>query len=361
MTESPPFVIFALPRSRTFWLSKFLSYGEWVCAHDQANHARSIEDVRAWLSLPWTGSAETAAASFWRLALDIRPDLKIVTVRRSVGEVIGSLLRTGISFDRAAVETHIRRLDRRLDQIERFAPGVVSVDYYDLTKEETCRKIFEHCLDLPHDRGRWAAFHRTNLQVNLAAELRYLRGYASQLRQVEASCVRRIKTILRPARMGEPDVTGITIQEEPFSEAWKGAEPIMAEHCLAVGEDPEAWRDFNVPLMQKLEEMGAISVMTARCNGRMIGYLATILSQAVNKKNTIHAVQMGLFVCRDGANHDVGLKLTKAAVERAKQKGASEILMRSGIRGDGPRLDVLFRRLGAKENGRLFTIEREAA
>ncbi len=28
-----PFVVFGLPRSRTAWLSRFLTYGDWVCGH----------------------------------------------------------------------------------------------------------------------------------------------------------------------------------------------------------------------------------------------------------------------------------------------------------------------------------------
>ena len=69
VTASPPsFVVLAMPRSRTKWLSQFLSYGPWQVGHDEIRHCRSMDDVAAWLSQPFTGTIETAArAAFWRL------------------------------------------------------------------------------------------------------------------------------------------------------------------------------------------------------------------------------------------------------------------------------------------------------
>ena len=48
----PPFVVFALPRSRSAWLARFLTWGDWMCGHDELRHCRSLDDVRAWLAMP---------------------------------------------------------------------------------------------------------------------------------------------------------------------------------------------------------------------------------------------------------------------------------------------------------------------
>lgn len=360
METPPPFVVFGLPRSRTYWLSRFLSYGGWHCGHDEVRHVRGLDDVRSWLSQDRMGTVETAAAPFWRLMVDIRPDVRIATVRRPIPQVIDSLSRTGMSFDMAVLTRHLTKLNRKLDQIERL-PDVLSVDYAALTDAATCRKIFEHCLPFPHDAAWWARLDAVNLQVDLAAQFRYLRAYAPQLRKAEAVCARRIRSIIRPPKMGDPDDSGITIQEEPFIAAWEGAKSIMAEHCLAVGEEPEDWRALNVPLMEKLDDLGAMLVMTARCNGRMLGYLGTVLSPSLKEVGVIQATQLGLFVCEDAAGHGLGPRLTKAAIDAAWARGAKQVFMRSGVRGDGPRMHAVFRRLGAKEDGRLYRIDREAA
>ena len=48
----PPFVVLSLPRSRSYWLSRYLSYGGWHCGHEEIRHARTLSDVRAWLARP---------------------------------------------------------------------------------------------------------------------------------------------------------------------------------------------------------------------------------------------------------------------------------------------------------------------
>jgi hypothetical protein len=40
-----PFMIFALPRSRTAWLSEFLSYQGWTCWHEIAIQMRDFSEV----------------------------------------------------------------------------------------------------------------------------------------------------------------------------------------------------------------------------------------------------------------------------------------------------------------------------
>ena len=93
---SPPFLILAAPRSRTNWISKFLSYGAWYCGHEQLLFARSLGDVRSWLSMNQVGSAETGAMWHWRLAKHLRPDLRLITIRRESKEILDSLGRIGL-------------------------------------------------------------------------------------------------------------------------------------------------------------------------------------------------------------------------------------------------------------------------
>ena len=113
-----PFFILGLPRSRTYWLSKFLTYREWTCGHEELRHIRTMEDAKSWLSQPSTGSAETALAPFWRL---LPKDARLVIVRRPVAEVKDSLLRLSLgdggAFDPIALDGLLKRADAKLDQI----------------------------------------------------------------------------------------------------------------------------------------------------------------------------------------------------------------------------------------------------
>ena len=172
-----PFVVLALPRSRTAWLARYLTYGDWQCGHEQLRYCRSFDDVRSWLAQPNTGTAETAAAPFWRL---IPPETRIVTVRRPPAEVLASLAALGLTFDPADMATLLRRADAKLDQIEARWPGVLSVRYADLATEAGCAAVFEHCLQLPHDPAWWAACAAVNVQINVPHLLRYFAAYAQQ-------------------------------------------------------------------------------------------------------------------------------------------------------------------------------------
>ncbi len=177
MTNHRPFVIFALPRSRTAWLARFLTYGETVCGHDELRHMRTLGDVEAWFTQPNIGMAETAGAPWWRLLGHYAPTARVVVVRRHLDEVHDSLMRIdGVRFDPDAILKILVRLDRKLDQIEARL-SVLSVRFDDLQNEDICAAIFEHCLPYRHDHEHWARLDQTNVQADLRAMMRYMEAY----------------------------------------------------------------------------------------------------------------------------------------------------------------------------------------
>lgn len=363
MQTPPPFVVFALPRSRTHWLSRFLTCGGWNCGHDQAQHVRSVADVRSWLSLWRVGTVETAAAPFWRMLATMRPDAKVVVVRRPVPDVVASLKATGVQLDWVAIEKYLRRADRKLDAIAAHFPGALSVQFDDLRTEGTCRAVFEHCLGIPHDAERWRWFDATNMQIDLGAVLRYMRAHAPQLRRAEALCVREINRSLRGGslRLGPVQANGITIQEEPLAIFMRDGQALFEEHCEAVGEAPDEWTRKNIPMIEAIESVGGWQYMTARCNGRMLGYLQTLIGPSLESTTRVSATQGLFFVSKDAAGLGLGLKLQRASIAALRARGVGEIRMREGVRGSGPKLGVLYRRLGAMEDGHLYRLDLEAA
>lgn len=188
-----PFVIFSLPRSRSFWLSRFLTYGAWHCGHDELLHCDSLGAVGAWLRQPCVGTAETSAAPFWRL---LSPTVRVVTVRRPVADVIASLHRAGLAFDTLLMTRVAAHHDRKLDQIEHRMPNVLSVRFEDLASEEVCAEVFEHCLPYAHDPEWWEEHDRQNLQINRAQMVAAL-SRGPQLRALAAeagvACVRMME------------------------------------------------------------------------------------------------------------------------------------------------------------------------
>ena len=349
---APPFVIFSLPRSRSRWLSCLLNYGDWQCGHDEIRHCRSLDDVKSWLAQPCTGSVETGAAPFWRLLLHYRPDVRIVTIRRPVEDVAQSLRATGVVFD-ATLEPLMQRLDHKLNQIEQRVPGVRSFTYEDLHTESACAELFEHCLPYPHDPIRWQMFDRSNMQINLAHMMRYFIAHRAQLEKVAKQAKHRMLSLMSRA----PEIDGVTFQQETMA-SYDEAIPLFKEHAVITDRSPDAYLLVNEPLLRRLDEMGSLQITTARSNGRLFGYLVTVIGPSLEFEDKLTACNSTFFVSPQIRN--LGLKLQQAAAEALRERGVSDVLLRAGVNGAGPKLGAFYRRMGAEDFGHMYRLDLES-
>lgn len=353
--KPPPFLVLGLPRSRTAWLSRFLTYGDWVCGHEQIRHLRSLGDVRAWYSQPCIGSAETEAARWWRLLDKYAPNARIVVVRRPVDAVIDSLSRLGMGAD--AIAPAMRSLDAKLDQVQARMRNVLSVPFDDLRCEDACAAIFEHCLPYHHDSAHWGALAPVNIQIDMRALSRYVEAYLPALSRLAATARQTILTDMsarRPARMDNME-----IQAESFDSWVRDAEALFDSHLVSVGEAPGDWRDKNLSLMRTMHDAGLMHITTARSNGRMFGYLATFITPSLTAEGKMCATNTAFFASPDAPG--LGLKLQRASLAEMKKMGVDHVFWEASLRGDGPRIGALYKRLGAAEHGRTYRMQLAAA
>ena len=348
------FLVLALPRSRTYWLSQFLSYRDYECGHEEARHLRSIADVKTWLNQDYCGSAETYVAPFWRLMHEANPNLRIVIVHRPVSECVESLMEIDFSgictLDRGEIEKSMKRLDAKLHQIERRVPNVLSVKFSDLDNEPTIKAVFEHCLPYPFDRARWQNLKGQILTCNMRAIMRYAFAYHKPLAQMIATATHH----MRMQMTAKPPLTsgGVTIQQESFDDWERDGAQLFEAHCVEAGGN---WQNKNIPLMRRLYEVGAMQITTARCNGRMFGYLAAFITPSLESRNLVSSVHTTFYVSKDMPG--LGLKLQRASVAALRERGVGEVVFHQGVRADGPRLGVLYNRMGAKEFGHLYRLQ----
>lgn len=347
-----PFIIYALPRSRTFWLSKFLSHGAWKCGHDELRYIRSLDDIKSLLDMPFYGSAETAAGPWWRLIHAMRPDIATVVIRRSVADVVASLLATGVLFDKPKLLRQMQKMDAKLDQIEARVPGVLSVKFDDLAEEKTCAQLFEHCTGQAPAETWFKTVAPLHLTVDLDAMMRYYHAHLPQLERVAGLAKQRIL-----AKLSKRPVSSdaMTFQQEPFDVFLRDAQGLFAQHLVEVGEKPDAWTDKNLELMRVLEKHDALYVTTARSNGRMFGYLMSVVAPALDSRAGIDAVHTTFYASPDAPG--IGIKLQRASVEFLRQKGVDQVSFRAGTRGSGPKMSALFKRLGATDAGQTFMLD----
>jgi hypothetical protein len=152
---------------------------------------------------------------------------------------------------------------------------------------------------------------------------------------------------------------GVVIQEEALSALWRDGKTLFAEHCLAVGEAEDEFLKKNATMMQRLADAGCLQIMTARCNGRIFGYLASIVGPSLEWPGRKCATQTTFFASSDIPG--LGMRLQRASLEALRRRHVDQVIMRAGVRGAGPRLGVMYRRLGAVEYGQLFNLRLEAA
>jgi hypothetical protein len=308
-----------------------------------------MEDVDAWFRQPFTGTVETGAAPWWRLAGQYEP--RVVVVRRQATDVVESLMRVA-PFDRVGVTKLVARLDRKLDQIERRVPDVLSVSFEDLASEETCARIFEYCLPYQHDPLWWSTMASLNLQINIPALLRYCRAYGSQTEKLRQTVQQLSLDKLHRGPGFLP--SGMTISEEPFDAYFPGALDEIRRHSVEIGEGADYPDQMNFEMMKAHADAGCLQTVIARSNGRVFGYLLTVLQPCFVDKGISAAHHTSVWASSEFRG--LGLRMYRVSNDLLRQKGYGEIIFRAGVRGDGPRLGALFRRLGAHECGQLYRL-----
>ena len=344
---SSPFLILALPRSRTAWLSRWLSYGPWVCSHEESRHLRALEDVKSWFAQEYVGSVETVVAPWWRL---VPEGTRVVVVRRPVADVLTSLARLGIGGD--VIARRMTRLDAKLSQVARRWPGAWEVPYADLASEATCAAVFERLLGLPHDPEWWRMWADVNVQVNFPGLVRYVQAYGPQIDRFAALATGAVRQQL--AMRPVPARDGLVLAEEPLAAFTRDGRDLFREHSAAVGEPGSSWEGKNLPFLGEIEAVGRLQIVTARSNGRMFGYLMTELTPSREAPGRVAAVETAFFA--SGSWPGLGMKLQRESLRRLAARGVGEVWFRAGPRGDGPRTGAMFRRLGATPDGQLYRL-----
>lgn len=193
--NDPPFIILALPRSRTAWLAHFLSYGGKKVGHDIAIECKSVADFQRAFDEGMDGTVETGAVLGWRLMRHLMPGVKLVTVRRDPRDVIKSLAKFGLPVD----NREICHRDAMLDLVAE-TPGSLNVLYDSLVDPQVCKVLFEFCLDLPFDWEHWTKFNTLNIQVDMQQRINQLYRNHAQLEKLKSEI--SLRTASLPSNEG---------------------------------------------------------------------------------------------------------------------------------------------------------------
>lgn len=196
--DSRSFIIYTLGRSRSAWLSRFLTHGAWHCFHEIGIKMRSLDDVREFFSWPYVGTIESGAAHGSHLLQHMVPDLKQVVIRRPVEDVVASYLALDLKglfvYDEPALWKAMHRAARELDRIS-DQPGVLTVDYADLDTFEGCARVFEFCFGYQPLMFHWLEWAFRNVQMDVPAHLMEYRENRAEIEAFKSECKRELRRL----------------------------------------------------------------------------------------------------------------------------------------------------------------------
>lgn len=337
-----PFVIHALPRSRTYWLSQFLAYDGRIVGHDLGGKASSCQDfVDQWGAM--AGTVETGSMFAHSLLKTAFPAARTVTIRRPWRDVAASLARFGIND----IEDELIERDRHLDAIE--AAGAERVEYDDLADVRCCSALFENLLGVSFDFRHWRAWDAINCQVDMPAWLARLHERREQIEALKSEADHLIKSgSARFVRLGWENFADISEEVTQFAcAAYMEVNP-----C---GKPGHPYR-LNVPLLVHMETSGNWRIMCARVNNRLAGYITWSFVPDAESEGVIIADQGAWFVADEFANLHLGRRMLERSIADLKQAGVHSVQLHHPVNGRGAKLGTMFRRMGAIENQHRYSL-----
>lgn len=331
---SEPFVIFALPRSRTFWLANFLNSDERPCWHDALVGCASTDEWFDFFGRGLAGTVETAGMLGAELIHWRMPSAKLVVLRRPIKQVIDSLHKAQVPFD----EQELFRRAVLLDELA-AKPFVETVEFKDLEDERQAEWLYSHCNGSPPVFGRYKRFASENLQIDMPARLKFLAENQERVAGLKQDLADRLEDM--------KGTSGVVIRQESYLTMGLEAEGLGALHFAEVNSDLMPQRKYALDhnTLRALYLQGTMRVFTLRRAGKLQGYITWNVFYDPESQGLLTADQGAWFVLPQAKG--LGLKLFKQSLDELRKLGVQVANPHHHLIGRGASLGKFFSRLGA--------------
>ena len=145
----------------------------------------------------------------------------------------------------------------------------------------------------------------------------------------------------------------LSLAVEQFSQVIEEAKPLLYRHWEEIALD----RD-RVPLepdwarYASLEAMGALSVVTMRQNGRLVGYTCMVVQPGLHYRSCLEARMDIFWLAPECRGRMGGVRLFRAVEKELSRRGVKRIYAGSKLHKD---VSVLFEKLGYMPVERWFS------
>lgn len=170
------FFVLAVPRSRTHWLSHFLTTPTCQVAHEDCYKYSSIDEMLQ--NMP-DGIVDTALIIAWK---ELKG--KIVIIDRDIEDCIKSGLIRCSQFDGHDPEKTKRTFYGLRKILEEAMLVHPVVKFEDLSNEEVCKSLFEYLTEEEFDAERWRAMNSVNLQSDAVRNYQLCQEHGDNIRSL---------------------------------------------------------------------------------------------------------------------------------------------------------------------------------
>jgi hypothetical protein len=169
MSKPLPFLIVGLPRSRTAWLSAFLTDGDVFCHHELSSYCKSPgEFVERLLSPKYAvnGDSDPGIPIAYPALVTALPPHRIVFIERpeqSAKAALKSMMAKEAGLD--LNDSRWFLINDAYQRMRASCPDSMSFRFEDLDREENMEILSEYLTERPFNRERFHLFNRLRVTV----------------------------------------------------------------------------------------------------------------------------------------------------------------------------------------------------
>jgi L-amino acid N-acyltransferase YncA len=136
----------------------------------------------------------------------------------------------------------------------------------------------------------------------------------------------------------------ITYTLEAWETYYRDCKNLWPEHYdeIAADKDRMPMRP-DVATYRKLEAMGCLQIVVARDDGRMIGYVLSVIRPHMHYADVLCGYEDAYFLTKAHRRGMVGVKLLREAVEQMRRVGVRRVFFMTKVAHD---MSLIFERMG---------------
>ena len=145
----------------------------------------------------------------------------------------------------------------------------------------------------------------------------------------------------------------IEFKEETFDQVIDEIKPLLENHYEEIALDRDVIKlnpDYDT--YKKCCDSGLMKIITARDDGKLVGYLIAIIKYHLHYKDSLTAIDDIFYISKEYRKGLTGVKLFIKTEEILKKYGVQRVILNTKLHHD---VGAIFDRLGYKETERVFT------